>query len=108
MNDHHTHRIACLLRARLLDYITGALSGLALAAFYIGTVPALIAAAAFILAAAVVFAVQAVRAVHINQIFREEIGGPSPHKGLGPKDFAMDLRVYPTTRTDDTEPGETR
>lgn len=45
-----------------------------------------------------------------DQIFGEEIGGPGPNKGLGPKDLAMDLRVHgdPTVyRTADTKPGET-
>lgn len=45
------------------------------------------------------------------RIFDEELGGEPDHKGLGPKDLAMDLRVDgdPTVyRTDDTEPGETR
>jgi hypothetical protein len=45
---------------------------------------------------------------HTNQIFDEEIGGRSPNNGLGPKDFAMDLRIQPVTRIDDTDTGETR
>lgn len=83
------------LRGRLGDYAIGALSALAAAAFYAGTVPSLIAAAVLILAALAVFAAQAIWAVQVNQIFREEIGGPGLNKGLGPKDFAMDLRVDP-------------
>jgi hypothetical protein len=68
------------MRHRLLDYVIGALSGLALAAFYIGTVPALIAAAVLILAVVVLVVVRAVRAVQINRIFRDELGD-DPFRG---------------------------
>lgn len=62
------------LRGRLGDYAIGTLIGLAAAtAFYIGTIPALIAATVLILAAAAIFAAQMVWAVQINRIFREEV-----------------------------------
>lgn len=104
MNNLHRRR------TRLIDHAIGVLAGMAIVAFFIGTVPALIAAAVLVLFAAVLFAVQAIRAVQLNQISVEEVGGPGPNKGLGPKDLAMDLRVHgdPTVyRTADTKPGET-
>jgi hypothetical protein len=89
------------IRGRLGDYAIGALSGLAAAAFYIGTVPALIAAAVLILAALAVFAIQAVWAVQINRIFREEV---DEHRERD--EFAMERRVE--YRTPPTNTGETQ
>lgn len=92
------------MRGRLLDYVTGALAGLALAAFYVGTVPAFIAAVALIVAALTVFAVQVIRAVEINRIFREEVDEPRERD-----EFATELRVeYRTPPADTDTTGETR
>lgn len=45
---------------------------------------------------------------HTAEIFDEELDREPDHKGLDPKDFAMDLRIPPVTRIDDTVTGEDR